>query len=576
MPGSIFGMDIDDLLKLATPKYVYIKDWKLGAIKYSLMIVILFYVLVYDLLYMCSHLKPHVAQGYGSIGLKHPTSKEGKLNFANLVDCKYCREHELVGKKVKRLLSDKSDKPDDKPDEDSGEPQVGDWVTRIAPCRYLDSDRLTLTDQPNEVFIPMRYVSYEQEIDEGCYDPVITQAHGFHTRKVEASSFDCQKAWKTKKNEEFYVADIGDFKLDIQHSFLAPTIGLQGVSSKYRGFFAACPNNHPKDVKKECKRMVVPNTEGTYAPEDAVGLVNQTEMNINSLTGSETGSDTISVLDLLKLTPVAQDFKWREDVADRKLPDHFGHPKESIREAGGMLMLSVSYDNTGPGRPGFPFMEGWGMDDVPLLGAIKEITYTYRPYFVPSNDNKKVEVKFDSDASKTRTVNVWYGITVKLSFEGKLVKFSAAAVFTALATALVLLTSATTIVTYGVLYLGPTKYGLLMYQTSEDFTNWKEMRSNKSATGAFGKTVDYVTGQTLIEAMDKDEVLSKDQLLNILMAYEVRLNKLDGQDPHLAFETELAEDSASKHQNQDAMKVRKRVKDFEKSFYAKHKRGGAE
>jgi hypothetical protein len=306
--------------------------------------------------------------------------------------------------------------------------------------------------------------------------------------------------------------------------------------------------------------MRVPSSRGAYADEDVTDLVEPRSMNIESLQSTEDGLDAISVLDLLKLTPVAQSNGWNADIADRKLPGKLGHPEQSLREAGGILMLSVAYDNTGTGRPGFP-----GLNIPPLLGAIKPITYSYRPYFVPSHDNKKIEVQFVSDAAKNRVVNVWYGITVKLSFEGKLVIFSYSALFSHLATALVLLASATTVVTYGVLYCGPSKYGLLMYQVSEDFSDWRHLRELGHTVES--KPVDYVTGHKILQAIKDSNKLSDEDILSILACYEVRLNKLDGKDPHLAFEKTQTDEQISNHENKDSMRFQRRVLDFERRFY---------
>merc|ERR1711865_934088 len=53
---------------------------------------------------------------------------------------------------------------------------------------------------------------------------------------------------ETKSVQSFFVADIGDFKLRFQHSFMAPDIGMAGVSTGYKGLFAACPTNPPANV----------------------------------------------------------------------------------------------------------------------------------------------------------------------------------------------------------------------------------------------------------------------------------------------------------------------------------------
>merc|ERR1719201_178730 len=190
-----------------------------------------------------------------------------------------------------------------------------------------------------------------------------------------------------------------------------------------------------------------------------------------------------------------------------------------------MLMLAVNYDNTGYMRPGFP---GLDMPDF-ALGAIKPVTYTYRPYFIPTSGNKKVEVLFESDEAKTRTVNIWYGVTIKMSFEGTLCKFGFSALLTTLTTALVLVTSASTIVTYMALYLfkASAKYTLLMYQYSEDFTAYKDHVANKKK-----ERVDYASGELLLKKAAAKS-LTEQEIYTLFLDHEFRMNKLDGRDPQL-------------------------------------------
>jgi hypothetical protein len=271
----------------------------------------------------------------------------------------------------------------------------------------------------------------------------------------------------------------------------------------------------------------------------------------------------------MKLTPEAHKFKWQEHIADRKWPEGSGHPKHSLREVGGMLMLSVDYANTGYGRPGIPGL------DLPafFLGAIKPITYTYRPYFIPTDSNKQVEVLFHNDDSKKRTVNIWYGMTVKLSFEGSLTKFSMTVLLSTLTTALVLLSSATTIVTYLALYLmkASDKYTLMMYQYTEDFSDYKELvaRNSKYRQNEPHRIcpVSSPSGLLLAQAhLDESKELNAKEIIRILTDYEVRLNRLDGMDPELAFPANpSAAEFEDKHKAM-AMKLYKANEKFRENF----------
>jgi len=521
--------DLDDVFKLATPKFVYIRDRYLGLLKYTFMFLIFLYVVVYDLMYNCSHLQGHPAGGYGTITMSHP-SKECHdrtcINeYASIASLKYCEQAESAveqgdSPKKGRLLLSKGK-----------EPKLGDFITVPRTCRYLDNDRLTLEETPNQIFVPTRYVSYSQAMDKRCYDPLMKGLKGHTPRNLgDAEAFDCKNGWETQGTpKEFFVADIGDFTLEFQHSFMAPDIGMSGVSSDYKGFFAACNTNHPKDETKECVRAEVPNTLGAVAPEDEAHNVKPEELGINSLTGTPDGLDQIKFKDLLKLTPVARNFSWTEDIPDRKLPRQFGHAETSIRESGGMLMLSVDYDNTGTGRPGLPGL------DLPafFLGSIKPVTYTYRPYFIPTKSNKRVEVLQASDASATRTVNIWYGVTVQMSFDGRVVEFSFSQLLHGFTTGLVLLSSATTLVVCLALYVckHKEKYLLQMYQYTEDMSEYKELPlSNLNFTSFTGKRLHDCRGK----GGDTGE-LSNKEITDILVDYEIRLNRVDGRDPKLAF-----------------------------------------
>lgn len=544
--------DLDDVFKFATPKYVYIRDSKLGILKYLFMGIIFFYVVIYSIMYSCTHLKPEVATGLGSMTLNSPVidCKDGActFDFDNIADMKYCSQYQkgrllaakekpkpTLSKKDEKTTDDKNaskseQKGDEKKSDDKSAskpkgPQVGDFQTKPKDCRYIDSDRLTLEEQPNSLFVPMRYVSYEQTINTECYDPLLKGHKGHSVRKTGAN-YSCKKAWTTTSTKEFFVADIGAYTISISHSFMVPAFGLAGASPQFAGFFAACKDNHPADPWSECKIARVPNTTGKVAPEDEALAVNIKDLGVDSLTGTPEGLDKISIQDLLKLTPVAQDNNWTKDIPDRKLPPSFGHPDNSIRENGGMLMLSIDYANTGYGRPGFP-----GMDfPVVALGAIKPITYTYRPYFIPTKESKRVEVKQENDASKTRTVNVWYGLSIMMSFEGKIVQFTVSQLLTGLTTGLVLLSSATTIVVSLALYVfkNKEKYLLQMYQFTEDMTEYKSLDLEKCPVTSF-------TGDKLLDTVVKKRSLNVEEITDILLDYEVRFNRIDGRDPKLAF-----------------------------------------
>merc|ERR1719352_1510297 len=100
-------------------------------------------------------------------------------------------------------------------------------------------------------------------------------------------------------------------------------------------------------------------------------------------------------------------------------------------------MVSVDYTNHGYLRP-----------NLPMTPAVKPVTYSYRPFFMPQQKNVKFNVRHSPTDKTKRSVDATYGLTIRLEFQGTLVKFTWKELLTALTTGLVLVTSASTIVLY--------------------------------------------------------------------------------------------------------------------------------
>mmetsp|Transcript_47126 Transcript_47126/g.74446 ORF Transcript_47126/g.74446 Transcript_47126/m.74446 type:complete len:592 (-) Transcript_47126:167-1942(-) len=525
-------VDLDNILKYASPKYVYIRNAKLGILKYFFMVCIFFYVVLYEIVYSCVHLTPHHASGFGEIGLQHPTKKCDPLDskclaqWSSISEKKYCSQSasaRVLGDKAEEAPAEEGPAKDTK---DSNKAKIGEEISTPLKCRYFDSFRATwVPPQPSEIFIPTMLEEIHQEISEDCYDPEIGGIKGSEGGR---SSFDCARPWVTKKKERFYMANIEDFDLNLQHTFEQADIGVAGTSVDYQGFLAACKSNHP-DSLDECIRMRIPNSDGDAADEDLVGLTSAEEEGIESLTGTPKG-DQIRFGDLLKVTPVAQEHGL-DNILDAELPDYFEHPGKSLREVGGLLLLDVNYDNFGYLRPGIT------IGGFPSSFNLKPITYTYRAYFLPMRTNVKIQLIGDGDFPHKRTVDKWYGVTIKMQFNGKLVMYSTSEVLTALSSGLILVTSATTLVMYLAAYLLPLKekYCLLMYQLSEDFSDYIFMKHNR--TNKDRAQSSYATGQLILDKLQSaDQSLTNKEKLQILCAYEMRLNRLDGMDPKCVFE----------------------------------------
>jgi len=545
--------DWDNIFKLTAPKYVYIRDWKLGVLKFSFMGAIFFLVVIKNILIKNLHLVPHIAQGFGKIDMQHPvdncidTDKDCLARFNNIATLKYCSQYS-----GRRLDEESADAEEDGKESDLN---VGDYLSKARLCRYVDNHRLEWSKSiPSENFIPTRYTQVTQKINPDCYNPEIHTSADLESKKA----YRCPTPWETQETKDFYIADIESFILKLSHSFSAPVVGLAGTSTDYQGLFAACSTNHPKSIMTACKRVKVPNTSGSIAAEDAAGLESAEKIGMPTLSGSEDGMDQISLGDLMRAAPVAQEHDITGSVLDAKLPKDFGHPGHSLREKGGMMLIDVDYSNIGTMRPGFP--------GLPESFAVKPITYLYRPYFVPSTENSQFQLVQSSDHADTRVIDVWYGITLKMQFNGQLVVFSWSGVITALTSGLVLLTMATTLVTYLAMYVLPLKekYCQLIYQMSEDFSNYgalrSEMKGFKDAKSIFATGTllqDKVADDGTIKA---ETPLSDEEILELVAVCEMRLNRMDGMDTKMVF------DGLDK-KLEETSKVAKLVKKAEHKFY---------
>jgi hypothetical protein len=682
-------VDFDNVFKFCTPKYVMIRDAKLGLLKYALMLFIFCYVVVYNIFYSCLHLKKHHAQGFGTMSIQHPMDKcddlgteKCKALWENVKTLPYCLQyegdeadinaaaHDLTSKTTgneARMLKEEKEDGDEQTHHDAYHEKIADeqgvskdellkrkkghfdnlasggnhstnlcekyggmdhWTTgsccqedcgklcghkdcwkapkggccestmkhicsdkhqapckldlsetaapteapteaptaapteaptaapteapTAAPrkkkgvmCRYMDARRLEwASGAPSEIFIPTRYRQIKQKLNPDCYNPTLKgEGSQLHT---DPKKYRCQSPYTTVSEDEFYIADIEEYTLKLSHSFSAPDAGLYGVSTDYQGVFAVCPDNHPADIKEECRRAKVPNTSGDMAPEDEEGLESAKDLAMPSLHGEKTGEDAISVRDFLSATPIAQENPdLKGHLLDSQLPDSFGHPGKTLRQMGGMLLLDVDYDNFGYLRPGIP--------GLPSSMDIKPVTYSYRPYFVATNKNTRYQLMQGSHDSETRIVDIWYGVTIKMQFNGQLVMFSFTGLLKALTAGLVLLSAATSLVVALAAYVMPLneKYNGVMYQMSEDLSPYSDHRAPH--VGGCGKLMNplgmcdakqefqdrehtFPTSEILLDKLGGE--ISNEEIIKILCMAECRLNRLDAMDTRMKFDGE--------------------------------------
>jgi len=129
-----------------------------------------------------------------------------------------------------------------------------------------------------------------------------------------------------------------------------------------------------------------------------------------------------------------------------------------------------------------------------------------------------------------------------MSFEGTLVAFSSSELLTALTTGMVLLSTATAIVVSLALYVfkHKDKYLLQMFQFTEDMSDYNALKKDKVDVTSF-------TGEKLLSSQQNP--FSTQDITEILIDMEIRLNRIDGRDPRMAFLDDECHKKQPEHQN---------------------------
>jgi len=448
-------------------------------------------------------------------------------------------------KKLRRLAETKGDKNDDLP--------LGTFATEAHACKYFDNTRLTWQPKiANSFFIPTRYQRITQTLDADCYDPAVD---GIKGDEGSSDRFKCSHAYTTTDRKDYYVADIENFKLTFHHQFESTSTGLHGNQKQYAGFLGKCESNHPKDIQAECQIFAVPGSEGEVAEEDSAIVGNSSEF--PTLGQTDEGADTISVHDLLQATPLAIKYNL-SNVLDAILPDEMEIGGRTLRDAGGTLILSIDYGNTGKMRPGLPdsIMQYLG-PLASVLKPIKPITYVYRPYFLPAYQFRNVVNSRPPTYPKERVVEEWHGIQVNVLFHGKLVAFDFNELLAVLTTSLTLLAASVLMVDMFACYnpfssVAP-KYKTLKFQPSEDFTNFFELDAHKkgplkSTTPSSALLLSKLTEAGKVKPGYEGKISDED-LVKLLNFYEMRLNRLDAMDVECSFQESTETDPRNYNAN---------------------------
>jgi len=182
------GVDFDDVFAYSTVKHVRIRDERVGLLNFSAKVLIVIYIVVYQLMYNCKHMVHGTIEATTRVTIQRPTKDHCdpkvagcQANFTQLRDLPYCRQ--WAGPAGLRAPHQKH-------------------------CQYFDEQMWNFGPEDRDgKFIPTIYQNTTQRRSSSPE----TNAYTFTDRDIGEAS---------------YVADIESFTLLFDHSFTSHDLGL--------------------------------------------------------------------------------------------------------------------------------------------------------------------------------------------------------------------------------------------------------------------------------------------------------------------------------------------------------------
>lgn len=506
-----------------------VRDWRLGVLQKSIMLLILLRIIVMGMIYKGVHLLevPIFGSSRGqaqqpTMGGCDPLSRDCRSDFTPLSQLPYCLQYDASQDvSSDKKGSAKSDRIDTQSSDDNGSsnddsaeqrrllPKSAIKKTSKSPigspqadCVYWDAPAMTRgrSPVPGTLFLPTRIMEYRQV--RGC-------------QPSQSNGYACDtKPWVRKDGMEpqlTFIAEVERFQLLINQAFQSQISGhdVSGRAADFdayihgRGHLEDMHTKHQGFVKHVQSKLaaIVQNYEIPDGKPNASSPF-QSVYAMNS-------GDMMSVADVMRMA----------DVRGSAMLDQPREGGETMRTEGAVISMSIEYDNT----------QVWD-----FWGKAKPF-YTITASYLPMRYYKIVYEDLISDDERLM-LNV-HGLLILMRVFGKVRVFSWTHLLTILTTAMVSLAMASTLTDYMMMYLFKysTRYTIIKYNPTQDFGEL-----DSSVTGLKRKLKDNYnpltnkavpTADVLNNAAENNGSCPRDrELLAILLKFEQRLNRLDGMD----------------------------------------------
>lgn len=241
------GQDVDEWLAYDTPKVVRIRDRSLGALKYIFMFVIFCYVFVFQLAYKGAHFQLDQLSGLARVQLQHPVKSKCNpmdvgcsANYSSLQELPYCKQY----------VANNTSPVDD---------ILMHRVQR--DCKYFDAlDLLKPID--SGYLVPSFIETYDQV--PSCKPSAENNFACDNKYEFVDDEGNVQKgSGRAKPKGSYFVADVEDFTLLIDHSFKVETGAVEYDDHKMQGYWMDCSALHQNhnilgkltDIKEDLKDL---------------------------------------------------------------------------------------------------------------------------------------------------------------------------------------------------------------------------------------------------------------------------------------------------------------------------------
>jgi len=384
MSPTFCGMSCDDLFAYQTTKQVRIRDFRLGLLQYSLMILIFLYIIVGQLFGQLQYLKFTRARNTIRLTLQEPTLHNCNPNknscsadFPLIGELDYCCQNRCS--------------------EHTG------GVCRCADGRRFDNFICAYIDGFNagrvlesSILVTSFTHAYVQVMNESCFNGSFPTA---------ANS--CAKLWITQSETSAFTVGVENYTLLLDHSLMSD--GWDGISTQEMSGLLFV------DSGTEIQERLCAETPGALDANFHGQLTDKAPCFLPP--AQSLGIDIFSIGVLLQSMGISL------DVESKKGSGH------TLRYEGLGVEIDIEYSNS-----------------VRWVGRT-EPWYVYKPLIVPSAEYKLSQID-DLSYPDRRVRRSQHGILFQVKASGHLAKFDFTSLLVQLTTSLTLLAVATVIVNF--------------------------------------------------------------------------------------------------------------------------------